>query len=40
LRYESLSTKADVEGALKYTSNTFGLALNPGAITFGLNWLI
>ncbi len=39
LRYESRSVKADVQGAEKYTTNTFGLALTPGAITFGLNWL-
>ena len=39
LRYESRTNKSDTEGATSYTQNTFGLALTPGAITFGLNWL-
>ena len=39
LRYQSRTTKLDEEGAEGYTQNEFGLALTPGAITFGLNWL-
>ncbi len=39
LRYQSRTTELDAEGAEGYTQNEFGLALTPGAITFGLNWL-
>lgn len=39
LRYESESQKADVSGAEKFTTNTFGIAIDPAAISFSLNWL-
>lgn len=39
LRYESRTTKPDAPSADDTTTNTFGLALTPGAVTFGLNWL-
>lgn len=39
LRYESRTLKADAPGAEGVTTNTFGLGLTPGALSFGLNWL-
>lgn len=38
LEYESRTSAPDAEDAEDHTQNSFGLALNADALTFGLNW--